>query len=97
MMQGDQYSLKIKGTGFDIGDVEKIEFTVGNLSKTYPGQVVYDPSSEEFLFPLTQRETFGMCGRQPAEARIKFSSGNIQGAVIDPIDVIESISGKEID
>lgn len=91
MMQGDQYAIPIKGTGFDLEDVEKIEFMIGPLIKYYPDTVTYDSTEQAFIFPVTQAETFGMFGEQNAQARVKFAdSSDVIGVSMGKVDVIKS-------
>ena len=54
-MQGDAYYLPLSGSGFTLDEVELIEFVIGQLRKTYPGEVGYDEDNALFLFPLTQQ------------------------------------------
>ena len=61
IMQGDQYAIVFTGTQdgepLDLSKIEMIEFIVGKLRKVYPGEVTTDTDGN-FLFPLTQEETF---------------------------------------
>lgn len=90
--QGDQYELEIKGTGFVIGDVASIEFTIGPMTKSYPGTVRYDAQADRFYFPLTQQETFRLQGDIPGQARVKFTGGDVIGADMSLINIQRSIS-----
>lgn len=93
MMQGDQYYIPISGTGFELADVEYIEFVVGKLVKAYPEDVSFNSTDSVFLFPVTQAETFKMIGVQQTQARIKFRfSEDIVGVAMAPIEVSRSLT-----
>lgn len=78
-MQGDAYYLPLSGTGFTLGEVDLIEFVIGQLRKTYPGEVGYDKDTALFLFPLSQQETYLLSGPVIGQARVKFK--NAQGVL----------------
>ena len=78
-MQGDAYYLPLSGSGFTLDEVELIEFVIGQLRKTYPGEVGYDEDNALFLFPLTQQETYLLSGQVTGQARVKFK--NAQGGL----------------
>lgn len=78
-MQGDAYYLPLSGTGFTLGEVDLIEFVIGQLRKTYPGEVGYDKDNALFLFPLSQQETYLLSGPVIGQARVKFK--NAQGVL----------------
>jgi len=99
IMQGDAYSIPITGSGFTLSDVDKIEFTIGNLTKCYrasgESEVTVDTSGTlpVFHFPITQEESFALCGEQPVQARVHFAvSGNVIGARVEEIGVEESLT-----
>ena len=81
MMQGDAYSLPIvlrQGELLITPEmVLRLEITIGTLTRTYPGVVRYDEENGQWLFPLTQEQTFAFkAGRTPpVQARIKFVVG----------------------
>lgn len=86
MMQGDAYSLPIvlrQGKLLITPEmVLRLEITIGNLTRTYPGAVRYDADGGQWLFPLTQEQTFAFqAGRTPpVQARIKFNDESVVGA-----------------
>lgn len=86
MMQGDAYSLPIvlrQGELLITPEmVLRLEITIGNLTRTYPGVVRYDEENGQWLFPLTQEQTFAFkAGRTPpVQARIKFNDESVVGA-----------------
>ena len=64
MMQGDAYSLPIvlrQGELLITPEmVLRLEITIGTLTRTYPGVVRYDEENGQWLFPLTQEQTFAI-------------------------------------
>lgn len=102
MMQGDAYSLEIEILNGEQDavtpeDVVDVEITIGSLSKTYASdEVSYDEEREKWLFPLTQEETFKFYpARVKAQARVVWKNGDVEGASLGTINVLESIS-KEV-
>ncbi len=100
MMQGDSYSLGIvilnnAGNPVTPGDISDIEITIGRLRKTYlNAQLTY--SDGLWLFPLSQDESFGISeSAVPAQVRVKWANGAIEGKKIYGIRVEESLS-KEV-
>nr|DAJ91442.1 MAG TPA: hypothetical protein [Caudoviricetes sp.] len=98
IMQGDQYAIVFTGTQdgapLDLSKIEMIEFIVGKLRKIYPGEVTTDADGN-FLFPLTQEETFQFkSASQAVQIRIKFTGAEpvIIGTSIEGIRVSDSIS-----
>lgn len=98
IMQGDQYAIVFTGTQdgapLDLSKIEMIEFIVGKLRKVYPGEVATDTDGN-FLFPLTQEETFQFkSASQAVQIRIKFTGAEpvIIGTSIEGIRVSDSIS-----
>lgn len=86
MMQGDAYSLPIvlrQGELLITPEmVLRLEITIGTLTRTYPGVVHYDEENGQWLFPLTQEQTFAFkAGRTPpVQARIKFNDESVVAA-----------------
>ena len=84
MMQGDAYALPLEVQSDDIEITPDILFefeaTIGNLTKKLSnGGVSYEPETKVFMVHLTQQETFGLCGRERVQARLKFLSGDVRG------------------
>lgn len=77
IFNGEQFDLRIviKIDGVDVtpNDVEKIEFNVGELQKTYPGEIEYDGTKSAYLFPLTTAETNSFKGNVRAQHRVFFN------------------------
>lgn len=102
MFQGDQYLIPVyitaQGTYLDLSNISKVEITIHNVTKEYPGEVSYDPSSGAFLFPMTQKESFSMPSKKRlyAQSRIYYNNDTVFGT--DPIDFFigESLSKEEL-
>lgn len=98
MMQGDSWPLEFKinfgGAPIDVTTVEMVEFSLGELLKYYPGEVVYSEEKTAFLVPISQEESFRLRGRCRAQARVK-RQGVIAGIDFGVINIIESQS-KEV-
>lgn len=100
MMQGDAYKLGIRilnnaGNPVTPVDVNDIEITIGNLSKTYKkNQLVYE--SGLWMFPLSQDETFSYIpSAAKAQVRVLWKNGVLEGQPIYGIRINESTS-KEV-
>lgn len=99
IMQGDQYAIVFTGSQdgkpLDMSTIDEIEFTVDRLRKTYPGDVTQDEDGN-FLFPLTQEETFAIQrSSQHVQIRVKFKGGatpTVIGVDVGDISVADSIS-----
>ena len=95
IMQGDQYNIPFEisdsqGEAILPAQVESVEFSIGNMRKSYPDEVTY--SGGQYLFPITQQEAFSMQNSVPVQIRVKFSNGDIVGASAGGINVAASIS-----
>lgn len=104
IMQGDEFFLPIKikidGENIDLNKINTIQFMIGDLVKYYKndnsGEITYNQETNEFYFPLSQEETFNMSGSQEAQIRIKYESGEIQGANIGVINILYSKTKETI-
>lgn len=76
----------------DMEGVERIEFTIGNLSKSWPMDVEYHEDEQKFYFPVTQEETFDMDGWVEYQARIKYSINQVTGTPTNRMNVNDSLS-----
>ena len=100
MMQGDAYLLGINirnnaGVPVTPVDVEDVEITIGNIKKKY-SDAALSYKNGVWMFPLTQKETFGYLPMAPkAQVRIKWANGVIEGKPLYGIRINESIS-KEV-
>lgn len=94
MTQGDSYSIDItienEGKPLDISEIELVEITLLNLTKTYPEEVSF--SDGAFHFPLSQEETMNLPPLCPMQVRVKFTSGDVIGSEIQKIDVQRVLS-----
>lgn len=82
--QGDAFVLplsgKLNGTAVAAADIETLELMLGDLRKTYPGDMSYDAESGKFLLPLTQEETFAFDpGTHEYDLRIALRGGSVIG------------------
>lgn len=98
IMQGDQYAIVFTGSQdgkpLDMTTIDEIEFTVDRLRKTYPGDVMQNEDGN-FLFPLTQEETFAIQrSSQHVQIRVKFKGDPpvVVGVDVGDIYVADSIS-----
>lgn len=94
MVQGDSYNLSVtiknKGQPLDVASVEKVEISLLYLQKSYPGEIGYEDGN--FLFPLTQQETFRLPKFCQMQVRVKFKSGDVLGSEKKQIDVSAALS-----
>lgn len=71
ILQGDAVVLPVKltlnGDAVTGDDVESVRFSISSLVKTYPGEVTYSDTGQQFLLPLSQEETFELL---PGDTRI---------------------------
>lgn len=98
IMQGDSYGIPIT-IEFDGGigtpeNLEDVEVVICEIKKTYKeGTLVYDNLTQQYVFPLTQAESFAMAtsfGR--GQIRIKTVGGDVIGQSLDSIDIKKSTS-----
>ncbi len=94
IMQGDAYCVpfRIRSGGTEITPelVDTVEITIGELTKTYPGEVDYDMG---WIVPLSQQDTFRLGpSLQPVQVRIKFITGDVVGASCGCVCVGDSLS-----
>ena len=106
IMQGDAYNIEITLTDADdviLTDqmVSAVEISLGGLTKTYPGDVTYEPETPsrgaaepggKWLFPVTQEETTRMTGPLPFQVRVKFPGGDVVGTHLPTVYATASIS-----
>lgn len=95
--QGDEFKIKIQlymndALLSDLSGISLIEFSVDNLTKSYPDEVTYDEENQYFLFPLTQKDTFKMKNAVNYQARVKFEDGTVLGTPIYQGNIRDSIS-----
>ena len=96
MMQGDACLLGIRilnnaGAAVTPADVAEVEITIGQMKKKY-SDAALSFRDGVWLFPLSQRETFGHFGPQKAQVRLKWANGIVEGASLGGVRLEESIS-----
>lgn len=95
IMQGDSLKipivLRLNGTVVPSADIAALRVTIGNILKTYPGDITI--ADNGFVLPLTQEETFSLpAGLNVVVVRPKFADGSIRGWTAKTvIDVCASI------
>ena len=100
MMQGDSYMLRISilnNAGMPVTpvDVADVEITIGHIKKKYSDMAI-SYNSGVWMFPLSQKETFGCMPSAPkAQVRVKWANGIVEGKPLYGIRIDESIS-KEV-
>lgn len=94
MVQGDAYSIDVtvknQGEPLAVENVELVEITLLNLTRSYPDEVTY--SDGKFHFPVTQEETFRLPPVCPMQVRVKFTGGDVVGSRIQMVEVAGAIS-----
>ena len=78
--QGNQFYLEFQiedenGTLLDISSILKVQFVIGNLTKTYDGisnEVLYDNVNKIFKVWVTEEETFEFDKQVKMDARVLF-------------------------
>ena len=102
LMQGDQcyisFRIKKNGSTLVIPEVEKIQFTIGDLIKYYgdEGEVIFDNNTGLFYFPLSEKESFELQGPQFVQVRIKFTNGDIKGKKYGNVNVQYAYKKEEM-
>lgn len=95
MFEGDQYFIRIVltiGEGEDErslvpADIQDLEVIIGDKSKTYlEGGVSYDSENEEWLYYITQEESFCFPSLMKCVARPKIA-GNVYGVDLGTISI----------
>lgn len=99
ILQGDALSvpisIKLNGECLTDADIQALKVTMGGIEKRYPGEIRY--ADGQFLFPLTQEETFAMTsGINTAIIRPKFFTEDIRGTKIKTAFSVISSPDKEV-
>lgn len=105
MKQGNQFYLEVQITDknnekLDISSVEKVQFNIDNLTKTYDGtslDVSFNPENSSFLVYLTEEETFKFGDKVRMDTRILFKNKMIFGSYIKEIDFNKSLKEVNLD
>ena len=93
--QGDQYAIPItvkrNGTVQTSENIEALEVIFAGMRKLYPGEIVYQPDSQAFMFPLNQSESLALLpDTYDVLGRPKFTDGTISGWLsVGGIKVVE--------
>ena len=107
MKQGNQFYLEFqiedeKGQLLDMASVLKVQFNIGNLTKTYDGlndEVTYQ--NDIFKVWLTEEETFKFENQVKMDARILFKGEDnyktIGGTYIESNYWYDSLKKEELD
>ena len=97
MMQGDACLLGISilnnaRSPVTPADVTDVEITIGHLRKTY-GNGELSFQGGRWLFPLSQKETFGVIAANPAsQVRVRWANDVVEGKPLYGVRLRESIS-----
>lgn len=101
MMQGDAYDIRLTLVREDDDspitdtDVAKVNITFGGTTKSFPnGSVDYD--NGEWIYPVTQGQTIGMANVSELSVRVKFNSGDVEGAIIGNVYIVPSADKEEM-
>lgn len=95
--QGDAYSLAVTltdedGTTLTPNDVSKVEISIGNLTKTFPGEVEYDSENGLFRMFITETDSHSMRGILPTLVRVLFPTGYVSSATFGYVYAVASVS-----
>lgn len=100
--QGDQYAVPItitrNGQVQTSANVSRLEVIFAGMRKLYPGDIVYNPDTMSFLFPLDQNETLALeADTYDVIGRPLFTDGTIEGwSSVGSISVIEMEGAESI-
>lgn len=109
MKQGNQFYLEFQledenGQLLDIYSVQKVQFNIDNLTKTYDGvedEVTYDNENRIFKVWLKEEETFGFNEFVKMDARILFKGEEnyrpIGGTYIESSYWYDSLKKENLD
>lgn len=105
MKQGNQFYLTIQledntGVNLDVSTIKKVQFVIGNLTKTYDGtnnEVSYDSDKDCFKIWLTEEETFDFDNTIKLDARILFKNDTIGGTYIESFYWYDSLKKVNLD
>lgn len=95
--QGDAYKLAVtltdeNGTPLTPDDVSKVEISIGDITKQFPGEVTYDGESGVFEMPITETDSHSMSGILPTQVRVLFTDGDVSSATFGFMHVVASVS-----
>lgn len=95
--QGDDVklniTLNINGDQIkDISNISIVEFAFGDIVKSYPDEVAFNPDNQYFVVPFSQKESFMMKEEIGVQVRVKFTDNSVIGTPIYKYIVRRSIS-----
>ena len=88
------------GQLLDINGVSKVQFNIGELTKTYDGvneEVTYDKEEQCFRVWLTEDETFGFDNYTKMDVRVLFLNNTIMGSYIEKKFIYDSLKEIKLD
>lgn len=105
MKQGNQFYLEVRSKDKDGNyltpeNVQKIQFNIGKLTKTYTrgsDKVTYNPERQSFLIWLTESETFDFENVVKFDVRVFFVDGTIMGSYIKEMYFYDSLKKVNLD
>ena len=100
MKQGNQLYLEVRlfdnsDTKLDITSLKKVQFNIGQLTKTYPRDVTSENGTSKRW--LTENVTFRFDNNTSIDVRVLFKNDTIMGTEIETIDVSESLKEVNLD
>ena len=99
--QGDQYAIPITvkraGQVQTTDSIHRLEIILAGMRRTWPGEIVYNGTSQKFLFLLNQEDSLALeADTYDALGRAYYTDGTISGWLkLGKINVIE-MEGAEI-
>lgn len=105
MKQGNQFYLQLQiydneNNALDMKSVNKIQFTIDSLIKTYDGEnkeVSFNENDSSFNIFLTEEETFNFKNHINVEARVLFKNDTILGTLIENTYVSDCLKKVKMD
>lgn len=83
-----------------IDGVSKVQFNIGELTKTYDGvseEVTYDEEEQCFRVWLTEDETFAFDNYTKMDVRVMFKNNTIMGSYIEKKFIYDSLKEVKLD
>lgn len=95
--QGDAYTWEVtltdeNETPLTPDNVSKVEISIGNLTKTFPGEVEYDAENGLFRMFITETDSHSMRGILPTLVRVLFPTGYVSSATFGYVYAVASVS-----